>query len=78
MQQPQPAFIHPNKRPQMGNDVLSAPLTLARQTEIRMPILEEETRFTALFVLGDDVPTEVGLALFTSLGFKSFLADLFR
>jgi hypothetical protein len=78
MRQPQAAFIHPNKRPQIEHDVLSAPLTLARQTDIRMPILKEETRFTALFVLGDDVPTEVGLALFTSLGFKSFLADLFR
>jgi hypothetical protein len=70
MQQPPRAFIHPNSRPQIKHDAVSAPLTLARQTDIRMPMLEENTRFTALFVLGDDVPIEVSLALFASLGFK--------
>jgi hypothetical protein len=70
MQQPQRAFIHPDDRPQIQHDAHSAPLTLARQTDIRMPMLDEETRFTALFVLGDDVPTEVSLALFAYPGSK--------
>jgi hypothetical protein len=50
MMQSQSAFQH---------DEVSMPLTLPRQSEIRMPMLNEETTFTALFVLEDDVPLSV-------------------
>jgi hypothetical protein len=32
------------------------PLTVARQTDISMPQLDEESLFTALFVLDQDMP----------------------
>jgi len=51
MDQSHPAFQH---------DEHSMPLTLARQTEVRMPTLEEETIYAALFVLENDVSVNVG------------------
>jgi hypothetical protein len=50
MMQSQSAFQH---------DEVSMPLILPRQSDIRMPMLNEETTFTALFVLEDDVPLSV-------------------
>jgi hypothetical protein len=47
------------RRPPFQHDELSLPLTLAQQTDIRMPMLDEETTFTALFVLEDGVPLGV-------------------
>jgi hypothetical protein len=47
------------RRPPFQPDELSMPLTLARQTDIQMPMLDEETLLTALFVLDDDVPVDV-------------------
>lgn len=41
------------------HDELWMPLTLAQQTRIQMPMLDEETTFTALFVLDDTVPISV-------------------
>lgn len=51
MTQPHSTFQH---------DEISVPFTLARQTEIQMPTLEEETIYAALFVLESDVPINVG------------------
>jgi TorA maturation chaperone TorD len=48
--------VHPLNRPPIQHDDLSMPLTLAQQTKIQMPMLDEETTFTALFVLDDSVP----------------------
>jgi hypothetical protein len=47
------------RRPPIQHDELSLPLTLARKTDIKMPMLDEETTLTALFVLDDDVPVDV-------------------
>ena len=38
------------------HDELTMPFTLTRETNIRMPILDEETIYTALFVLENSVP----------------------
>jgi hypothetical protein len=45
--------------PPIQHDELSMPLTLAQQTRIWMPMLDEETTFTALLVLDDTVPISV-------------------
>lgn len=57
-----------SSRQPFQHDGITTTLTLARQTRIRMPMLDEETTFTALFVLDNDVPTDVRLHLgaFTS------------
>jgi hypothetical protein len=47
------------KKPPFQHDELSTPLNLARQTKIQMPMLDEETGFTALFVLDDSIPISV-------------------
>lgn len=41
------------------HDEISKPLTLAQQTEIRMPMQDEETIYAALFVLENNVPLNV-------------------
>lgn len=43
------------------------PFTLIRQTDIQMPMLIEETTFTALFVLEDDVPVTASSCSVVSL-----------
>lgn len=55
MDQSQSVFQH---------DEVTKPLTLPRQTEIRMPMLDEETDFTALFILESDVPPNVSFLHF--------------
>ena len=52
-------WVHPDDPPSIQHDDISMPFTLVRQTDIRMPMLDEETTFTALFVLEDDVPVAV-------------------
>ncbi|CAD0091008.1 unnamed protein product [Aureobasidium vineae] len=47
------------RRPLYQHEEALVLLTVARQTEIRMPMTDEETIFTALFVLEDDVPINV-------------------
>jgi hypothetical protein len=44
------------------------PLTLTRHTDIRMPIPEEESRFTALFVLDENVSPNVSSGPFAPVG----------
>lgn len=48
--------VHPLNRPPIQHDELSMPLTLAQQTKIQIPMLDEETTSTALFVLDDSTP----------------------
>lgn len=58
---------HPANRPPIQHDEVSMPFTLIRQTDIQMPMLIEETTFTALFVLEDDVPVTASSCSVVSL-----------
>ncbi|KAG9614766.1 hypothetical protein KCU86_g258, partial [Aureobasidium melanogenum] len=61
MERSRPEQERTTVRQPFQHDGTTATLTLARQTGIRMPMMDVETTFTALFVLDNDVPVDVGL-----------------
>lgn len=46
-------------RPPFQHDEAHLPLTISRQTQLRMPLPDDDPLFTALFILQDDVSTDV-------------------